>query len=68
MPGRGDVAQLGSASDSWSVDACQSGVRAPSIKAPVVFLSKKLYPHRLKLIGLSVIYILSKKVLVSLSN
>ena len=40
----------GSASDSKTVDACQSWVRAPS-KDPVVFLSKKLYPHSLLLVG-----------------
>ena len=32
------------------VDACQSWVRAPS-KAPVVYLSKKLSPHGLILVG-----------------
>ena len=41
---------LGSASDSWSVDTCQSWVRAPS-KAPLVSLSKKLYSHCLVLVG-----------------
>ena len=35
---------------SWSVDTCQSWVRAPS-KAPVVSLSKKLYSHCLVLVG-----------------
>ena len=41
---------VGSASASWSVDTCQSWVRAPP-KAPVVSLSKKLYSHCLVLIG-----------------
>ena len=41
---------VSSASDSWSVDACQSSFRAPS-KATVVSLSKKLYPHCLVLVG-----------------
>ena len=41
---------LGSASDSWSVDTCQSWVRAPS-KAPVVSFSKKLYSNCLVLVG-----------------
>ena len=41
---------VGSASDSWSVDTCQSWVRAPS-KAPVVSLSKKLYSNCLVLVG-----------------
>ena len=36
------IGTVGNASDSWSVDTCQSWVRAPS-KAPVVSLSKKLY-------------------------
>ena len=41
---------VGSASDSLSVDACLSAVRAPS-KAPAVSLSKKLYRHFLVLVG-----------------
>ena len=43
---------VGRASDSWSVDTCQSWVRAPW-KAPVVSLSKKLYSHCLVLVGYS---------------
>jgi len=39
-----------SASDSWSVDNCQSWVRAPS-KASVVSLSKKLYSLCSVLVG-----------------
>ena len=38
------------ASDSWSVDTCQTWVRAPS-KAPAVSLSKTLYSHCLVLVG-----------------
>ena len=41
---------VGSASDFWSVDTCQSWVRAPS-KALVVSLSKKLYSYCLVLVG-----------------
>ena len=41
---------MGRASDSLSVDACQSSFRAPS-KAPAVSLSKKLYRHFLVLVG-----------------
>ena len=44
------IRRCGSASDSWSVDTCQSWVRAPS-KATVVSLSKKLYSHCLVLVG-----------------
>ena len=41
---------LSSVSDSWSVDTCQSWVRAPS-KAPVHSLSKKLNSNCLVLVG-----------------
>ena len=41
---------VGSASDLWSVDTCQSWVRAPS-NAPVVSLSKKLCSNCLVLVG-----------------
>jgi len=41
---------VGSPSDLWSVDTCQSWVRAPS-RSPVVSLSKKLYSHCLVLVG-----------------
>jgi len=37
--GRGAV---GSTSDSWSVDTCQSWVQEAPSKAPVVSLSKKI--------------------------
>ena len=41
---------VGSASDSWSLDTCQSWVQAPS-NAPVVSLSKKLFSNCLVLVG-----------------
>jgi len=41
---------VGRASDSWSMDTCQSWVQAPA-RAPVVSLSKKLYSHCLVLVG-----------------
>ena len=40
---------VGSASNSWLVDTCQSWVWAPS-KDPVVSLSQKLYSHCLLLV------------------
>ena len=61
---------MSSASDSLSVDACQSSVRAPS-EAPAVSLSKKLYRHFLVLVGSTNALnrdLHKQKVLVSQSN
>ena len=49
IPWRGGA---GSASDSWSVDTCQSWREfEPHQRPPVVSLSKKMYPHCLLLVG-----------------